>query len=85
MAFGEHFIDLVNRLPAMAERMARPEWRLELRALRLLPPDPPTGETPGLARQIIERRLEGMEAPGEAPGAHEAIGRRSGRGCGLGR
>ena len=26
MAFGEHFINLVNRLPAIAGRMAWPEW-----------------------------------------------------------
>ena len=36
MAFDEHLIDLVNRLPAVAGRMARPERRPELRALRLL-------------------------------------------------
>ena len=31
MAFDEHFIDFVNRLPAVAGRMARPERRPELR------------------------------------------------------
>ena len=84
MAFGEHCIDLVNRLPAIAGRMARPERRLELRTLRVLPPDPPAGETPGLARQILERELEGMEPPGEGLGVDEAIGRRCGIGHGLG-
>ncbi len=60
MAFDEHFIDFVNRLPAVAGRMARPERRLELRSFCGLPPDPPAGETPGLARQIVERELEGV-------------------------
>jgi hypothetical protein len=78
MAFGEHLIDFVNRLPAVAGRMARPERRLELRALRVLPPDPPAGETPGLARKILERELEGLEPAGKARGIDKAIGRRSG-------
>jgi hypothetical protein len=64
MALDEHFIDLVNRLPAVAGRMARPERRGELRTFSFLPPDPPAGETPGLARQILERQLEGLEPPG---------------------
>ena len=42
-------------------------------------------ETPGLARQILERQLEGLEPPGEAFGIDEAIGRRSGISHGLGR
>ncbi len=64
MAFDEHFIDFVNRLSAIAGRMARPERRPELRTLRVLPPHPPAGETPGLARQILERELEGLEPAG---------------------
>ena len=80
MAFGEHLIDFVHRFPAVAGRMARPERRFELRSFCVLPPDPPAGETPGLARQILERELEGMEPPGEARGIDEAIGRRSGIG-----
>ena len=54
MAFDEHFIDYVNGLPAVAGRRARPERRHELwlgLASRLCPP---AGETPGLARQILE-------------------------------
>ena len=78
MAFGEHLIDFVNRLPAVAGRTAGPERRPELRTLRVLPPHPPAGETPGLARQIFERQLEGLKPPSEALGIDEAIGRRSG-------
>ena len=37
---------------------------------------PPAGETSGLARQIIERELEGLEPAGEACGIDQAIGRR---------
>ena len=85
MAFGEHFIDLVNRFPAVAGRMARPQRRPELRALRVFPPDPPARETPGLARQILERQLEGLEPPAETPGIDKAIGRRSGFGSGRAR
>jgi hypothetical protein len=85
MAFGEHLIDLVNRLPAVAGRMARPERRPELRILRALPPDPPARETPGLARQILERELEGLEPPGEGFGIDEAIGRGNGIGGGRAR
>ena len=84
MAFDEHFIDFVNCFPAVAGRMARPERRLELQAWHLLPPEPPAGQTPGLARQIIKCQLEGLEPAAEAFGAHEAIGRRSGIGQGLG-
>ena len=68
VAFGEHFIDFVNRLPAVAGRRAWPERRPELRSFCGLPPDPPAGETPGLARQILERQLEGLEPSGEARG-----------------
>ena len=85
MAFDEHFIDFVNRFPAIAGRMARPERRPELQSFCVLPPKPPARETPGLARQILERELEGLEPKAEARGAHEAIGRRSGIGHGLGR
>jgi hypothetical protein len=84
MAFDEYFIYFMNRLPAVAGRRTRPERRLELRTLRLLPPDPPAGETPGLARQILERELEGLEPPGETFGVDQAIGRRRGLGHGLG-
>ena len=84
VAFDEHFIDWVNRLPAVAGRRTRPERRLELRAWHGLPPHPPAGKTPGLARQILERQLEGLEPPGEAFGTHEAIGRRNGIGYGRG-
>ena len=76
MAFDEHFVDQVKGLPAVAGRMARPERRPELRAWRGLPPGPPAGQTPGLARQILKRQLEGLEPPGEAFGTHEAIGGR---------
>ena len=65
--------------------MARPERRFELRTLRVLPPKPPAGETPGLARQILERELEGLEPPGEGFGIDEAIGQRSGISRWLGR
>ena len=37
MAFDEHLVDFVNRLPAVSGRMARPERRLEFRTWRLLP------------------------------------------------
>ena len=80
MAFPEHFIDFVNRLPAITGRMARPERRLKLRSFCVLPPHPPADETPGLARQIFKRQLEGLEPPAEARGIDEAIGRRSGIG-----
>ena len=83
MAFGEHFIDLVDRLPAVAGRMARPERRLELQTLHFLPPHPPAGETAGLARQILECELEGLEPLGKSRGTHEAIGRRRGIRLGL--
>ena len=74
MAFDEHLIDQVNRLPAMAGRTAWPERRSELRTWCLLPPHPPAGETPGLARQILECQLEGLEPAAEAFGIDEAIG-----------
>ena len=85
MAFDEHVIDFVNCLPPITGRMARPERRLELQTWRLLPSQPPAGETPGLARQILKREFEGLEPPGEALGIDEAIGRRSGIGRRLGR
>src|SRR5688500_7871798 len=77
MAFDEYFIDQVKRLPAVAGRTARPERRGELRTWRLLPSCPPAGETPGLARQIIECQLEGLEPVGEAFGIDKAIGGRN--------
>ena len=85
MAFGEHLIDLVHRLPAVAGRMAWPERRLELRTWRILPPDPPAREAPGLARQILECHLEGLKPPCKACGIDETIGRRRGISRGLGR
>jgi hypothetical protein len=83
VAFGKHFIDEVNRLPAVAGRRTRPERRFELRTWHGLPSHPPAGKTPGLARQIIDRQLEGLEPPAEAFGTHQAIGR--GNGIGHGR
>ena len=84
MALGEHFIDLVNLLPPVAGRTARPERRPELRTWHVLPPHSPAGQTPGLARQIIERQLEGLEPAAETFGVHQAIGRRRGIGYGHG-
>ena len=78
MAFDEHFIDFMNRLSAIAGRMARPERRPELWTFCVLAPHPPAGETPGLARQIIKCQFEGLEPAGEALGIDEAIGRWSG-------
>jgi hypothetical protein len=75
VAFGEHFIDEVNQLPAVAGKRTRPE----------LPSHPPAGETPGLARQIIECQLEGLEPPAETFGIDKAIGRRGGIGYGRAR
>ena len=85
MAFDEHFIDLVNRLPAIAGGRARPERRPELRTFCVLASYSPARETPGLARQILEREPEGLEPPGEARGVDKAIGRRSGIGGGRAR
>ena len=85
MAFGEHFINLVNRLPAVARRMAWPERRSELRTLRVFPPDPPASETPGLAWQILKRQLEGLEPPADTLAIDKAIGRRGGFGSGRAR
>ncbi len=85
MAFDEDLIDFMNRLPAVAGRRTRPERRFELRSFCGLAPHPPAGETPGLARQILERELEGMEPPAEAFGIDQAIGRGNGSGHGLGR
>ena len=85
MAFDENLIDFVIRLPAVAGRTAGPHRRLELQAWRFLPPHPPAGETPGLARQIRERGLEGLEPPAEAFCIDKAIGRRSGIGGGRAR
>ena len=78
VAFGEHLVDGVNRLPVVPWRSTRPDRRLELWTWHVLPPDPPTGKTPGLARQIIERQLEGLEPAAEAFGTHKAIGGRNG-------
>ena len=82
MAFDEYLINFMNWLLAVARRTARPERRLELQAWYVLPPEPQAGETPGLARQIIERQLEGLEPPGDTRGIDEAIGWRRGNRCG---
>ena len=84
IAFDEHFIDFVNGLPAVARRMAGPERRQELQIWRSLSPLPPAGETPGLARQVLKRWLEGLEPPGETLGTDQAIGGRRGNGDGRG-
>ncbi len=54
-------------------------------AWRCLPPLLPADETPGLARQILERGFEGLEPAAEALGVDKAIGRRRGFNHGLGR
>ena len=58
------------------------ERRAELRAFHVLPPDPPAGETPGLARQIFERQLEGLEPAGDALGVDEPSGGGAGAAAG---
>ena len=83
MAFREEIIDLVNRLLPVARRWAWPEWRFELRVFHVLPPDPPARHAPGLARQVIERQLEGLEPPAEALGIDQAIDRWRGNDGGL--
>jgi hypothetical protein len=74
MAVGENFIDWVNLPLAVAGRRTRSERRFELRTWHILSPYPPAGQTPGLARQIIECELKGLEPAGEASGIDETIG-----------
>jgi hypothetical protein len=84
VAVGEDVIDLVNVALAAAGRRARAERRLEDRARHGFPPFPPAGEAFGLAGEIIEGRLEGLEPAVEARRADHAIGgrRRNGHGPG---
>ncbi len=79
MAVGEDFIDFVSWLTAVAGRTAGPERRFEHRSFCSLAPDPPAGHAFGLARQVFERQLEGLEPAGDALAVDEAIGRRRGR------
>ena len=76
MAFGEHVVDFVDGILAMAGWKAGPERRPELGIWRFLLPQPPAGKTPGLARQITECQHEGLEPAAEAFGTHKPIGRR---------
>ena len=78
MAFNENFIDFVSGLPPVAGRVARPERRQELMIWRILAPELPAGEPPGLARKVIKRELQGLEPPGDAFGVDQAIGLRCG-------
>ena len=85
MALGEYVIDFVIRLSAITGRTAGPQRRCEFRRFRLLPFHPPAGEASRLARQIIERQLEGLKPACKALRIDEAIGRRGGIGHGPGR
>ena len=74
MTFDKHLIDFVNRSLAMAGRTSWPERRPELQARHSPAPHPPAGETAGLARQIVQCRLEGLEPAAEVRAIHKAIG-----------
>jgi hypothetical protein len=78
VAFPEHAIDLVNGLPAVARRMAGPERYEELVVWRGLPPLLPADKALGLARQVVESGLKGIEPAVEACCIDPAIGRRRG-------
>ena len=78
MAFAEHLVDFVSGLLAMAGRRTGAERRFERRNFCGLPPDPSAGHAPGLARQIIQRQLQGLEPAAEACGIDQAIGRGNG-------
>jgi hypothetical protein len=81
VAFGEHAIDVANRVSAVARRTARPERRSEPQVRHFLTPRPPANETPRLTRQIFQRQLDRIEPQEEAAGVDAAIiGRRSGSG-----
>ena len=82
VAVGEDFIDLVNVPLAVAGRRTGPERRLEYRAWHGLPPLPPAGHAPGLAREVVEGEFDGLEPAGNPFGIDKAIGR---RGSGYGR
>ena len=84
MAIGEDFIDGMNWPLAVAGRRTRPQRRFELWAWLYLPPDPPAGHTPGLARQVVQSELEGMEPAAEALRIDEAIGLPGGSSRGFG-
>ena len=73
VTFDKHLIDFVECGLAMARRISGPEWRPEFQARHNLPPQPPAGETPCLARQIKECRLEGLESAAKLRAIHEAI------------
>ncbi len=84
MAVGEDFIDGVNVPLASAGRRTGPQRRSEDRAWHGLPPQPPAGHAPGLARQVLEGELEGLEPAGEALGIDQAIGGGGGTATGRG-
>ena len=83
VAFGEDFIDFVSLLPPVAGRRPGRSGDLNF-GLFCLPPHPPAGHTPGLAGQIIEGQLEGLEPAGKAFGIDQAIGRRRREQAGAG-
>lgn len=76
VAFDEHDIYFVYRFFAVARRTARPERKSEFGIFRRLAFQPPAGETLGLARQILEGELEGLDPPDESLGIDHAIRRR---------
>ena len=73
VALGEDSVDLVGMLSPVAGRLARPKRGFELGGFCRLPPRPPAGHAPGLARKIIQRQLEDMEPAAEAFGIDQAI------------
>jgi len=84
VAVGEDFIDGMNMPLAVAGRRTRAERRGELWTRHGLPPLAPSGEAFGLARQIVEGQLEGLEAAVEALRVDPAIILRGGSLRGLG-
>ena len=84
MAVGEDFIDGMTMPLAVAGRRPGPERRFERWAWHGLPPDPPAGHAPGLARQVVEGELESLEPAGDAFGIDQTIGWWRGDGNGRG-
>ena len=78
VAFGEDLVDFVDGLPAVAGRRAGPERHVDFGAPARPSAYPQAGHAPGLARQVIQCQLEGLEPAGDAFGIDQAIGRRSG-------
>src|SRR3954467_10274967 len=76
VALAQHPVDLVPGLPSVAGRGTGAQGGSELRTFHPVAPGLPARQALGLAREVVERQLDGLKPAAKTPRVDRVIGLR---------